>query len=199
MRFEFITNSKVYNIRSLDSKTTHFLMFGCSNVNISNVVISAPGNSPNTDGIKIGASTKIRISHSRIGTGDDCVAILPGSSNINISDVFCGPGHGISVGSLGKYPNEDNVYGLIVKNCTLSRTTNGVRIKTWGSSLASVAAGLTYQDIFMDNVANPIIIDQQYCPQAKCRRVCTINYLVLVINYKARKFTMGCFSFSGVT
>lgn len=27
--------------------------------------------------------------------GDDCVAILKGSSNINISRVACGPGHGI--------------------------------------------------------------------------------------------------------
>lgn len=184
MRFEFITNSKVNDITSLDSKTTHFLMFRCSNIYISNVVISAPGDSPNTDGIKIGNSDRIQISQTRIGTGDDCVSILSGSSNINISDVFCGPGHGISVGSLGKYRNEENVYGLIVKNCTFSRTRNGVRIKTWGSSLASIAAGFTYENIFMNNVENPIIIDQQYCSEANCLQVFMINYLVLVINNK---------------
>ncbi|XP_031285748.1 exopolygalacturonase-like [Pistacia vera] len=171
IRFEFITNSKVNDITSLDSKTNHFLMFGCSNINISNVVISAPGDSPNTDGIKIGSSNRIKISRTQIGTGDDCVSILSGSSYIDICDVFCGPGHGISVGSLGKYPNEENVYGLTVKNCTFSRTRNGVRIKTWGSSFASIAAGFTFENIFMNNVENPIIIDQQYCPEPNCLQV----------------------------
>ncbi|KAJ0047054.1 hypothetical protein Pint_04937 [Pistacia integerrima] len=161
----------VNDITSLDSKTTHFLMFGCSNINISNVVISAPGDSPNTDGIKIGSSNRIKISRTQIDTGDDCVSILSGSSYIDIYDVFCGPGHGISVGSLGKYPNEENVYGLTVKNCTFSRTRNGVRIKTWGSSFASIAAGFTSENIFMNNVENPIIIDQQYCPEANCLQV----------------------------
>lgn len=67
-----------------------------------------------------------------------------------------------SVGSLGKYDNEMDVRGLIVKNCTLLATTNGVRIKTYAGSDPSAAAGLLFKDIRMEGVKNPIIIDQNY-------------------------------------
>lgn len=39
-----------------------------------------------------------------------------------VSDVFCGLGHGISVGGLGKYPKEEGVVGLTVRNCTSTGT-----------------------------------------------------------------------------
>ncbi|PIA38346.1 hypothetical protein AQUCO_02800199v1 [Aquilegia coerulea] len=65
---------------------------------------TAPEDSPNTDGIHIGDSSFISISHSNIGTGDDYISFGAGSNNIHVSNVTCGPGHGISVGSLGKIP-----------------------------------------------------------------------------------------------
>ncbi|RRT31475.1 hypothetical protein B296_00054680, partial [Ensete ventricosum] len=48
--------------------------------------------------------------------------------------------HGISVGSLGKYTDEKDVIGLTVRNCTLTDTTNGLRIKTWQSSPSKLKA-----------------------------------------------------------
>ncbi|KAG6466865.1 hypothetical protein ZIOFF_075361 [Zingiber officinale] len=139
------------------------------NFDIESVTISAPGDSPNTDGIHIADSTNVTITNATIGTGDDCISIGPGNSNLNISNVHCGPGHGISVGSLGKNSGETDVVGLTVKNCTLNATTNGLRIKTWQSSPSRLkAAQFTYQDITMNNVYNPIIIDQEYCPYISC-------------------------------
>lgn len=73
-----------------------------------------------------------------------------------------------SVGSLGKYPNEQDVRGVSVRNCTIKDTTNGVRIKTWPGAPASQASNLTFEDIVMDNVSNPVIVDQQYCPGHSC-------------------------------
>lgn len=67
-----------------------------------------------------------------------------------------------SVGSLGKLPKELDVQGVIVKNCTLQGTTNGLRIKTYPASDPSRASGMLFQDIIMGNVENPIIIDQSY-------------------------------------
>lgn len=169
MRFEFVHNAKVHHIRSLNSRNAHFALYACHNMDIYKLRILAPADSPNTDGIKIGNSNGIRISRTIIGTGDDCIAIISGSWNIDISEVYCGPGHGISVGSMGKYANiEDVVTGVTVRNSSFHDTTDGVRIKTWASPVVGLAANFTYHDIQMDNVRNPIVIDQQYCPYPPC-------------------------------
>lgn len=71
------------------------VIFASEKVKVHNLRISAPSDSPNTDGIHIGDSTRISISRSEIGTGDDCISIGPGSKLVTISKVVCGPGHGI--------------------------------------------------------------------------------------------------------
>lgn len=77
----------------------------------------------------------------------------------------CGPGHGITVGSLGKCPNEEPVEDFLVTNCILNNTDNGVRIKTWPDTPGTIkVTGMHFEDIQMVNVKNPIIIDQEYCP-----------------------------------
>ncbi|KAF9615366.1 hypothetical protein IFM89_023017 [Coptis chinensis] len=135
---------------------------------VRDMKITAPNKSPNTDGIHISQSTKINITSSTIGVGDDCISIGPSSNNIYISKVTCGPGHGISVGSLGKYPNEQDVNGVHVQNCTLIGPDNGVRVKSWPGSPSSKATNLKFEDNIMTNVKNPIIIDQEYCPSKGC-------------------------------
>ncbi|KAL7129177.1 hypothetical protein ABFS83_13G046600 [Erythranthe nasuta] len=168
LRFDFLTNSKLSHIRSINSKNTHINIFACNYMEISKMRITAPSNSPNTDGIRIGSSNQISISDSVIQTGDDCIAMVSGSQNINITGVACGPGHGISVGSLGRNHEHEYVMNINIKNCTFFASDNGVRIKTWAPSLTSLASNITFQDIQMINVRNPIIIDQQYCPYSTC-------------------------------
>ncbi|KAI9196915.1 hypothetical protein LWI28_028058 [Acer negundo] len=184
IKFEFVKNAKINHITSLNSKNAHISIFGCDNLQFNKVRITAPGDSPNTDGIKIGKSKRISISKTSIGTGDDCIAILSGTSETDVSDVFCGPGHGISVGSLGKYKDEKNVVGLNVNNCTFKDTTNGLRIKTMASSTALSVSGFNYQNIFMNNVQNPIIIDQQYCPYPPCNLQTPSHVQIKDITYK---------------
>ncbi|BFG16004.1 hypothetical protein CerSpe_022780 [Prunus speciosa] len=169
LRFEFITNSRVHDITSLNSKNFHMHVFRCNHTTFQHLTITAPDESINTDGIHIGASTGINITHAKIGTGDDCVSIGDDSHQITVTDVTCGPGHGISIGSLGRYKEEKDVTGIIVKNCTLTNTQNGVRIKTWPDSPSpSTASNIHYEDIIMVNVSNPILIDQLYCPYTRC-------------------------------
>ncbi|KAK3003617.1 hypothetical protein RJ639_017994 [Escallonia herrerae] len=168
MRFDFVSNSKVNHIRSIDSKNAHFNLFACTNMNMSHIRIITPSWAPNTDGIHIGSSSNIQISHSIIGTGDDCIAMVSGSQDIDISDVICGPGHGISIGSLGRGQIDSVVTGVAVSNCTFVGTQNGIRIKTWAPSSAGLASGFTFEDINMNRVNNPIFIDQQYCPHPPC-------------------------------
>jgi hypothetical protein len=144
---------------------------GSHGVRIHRVSIQAPRDSPNTDGVHIQGSSDVRFTDSAVATGDDCVSVGPGTSDVLVSGVTCGPGHGISVGSLGRYPGEEDVRRLRVANCTIAGTSNGVRIKTWrGGSRPTSVSGLVFEDIVMRKVRNPIIIDQEYCPYASCRR-----------------------------
>ncbi|PON37218.1 Glycoside hydrolase [Parasponia andersonii] len=67
----------------------------CVNVKALNLIITAPENSPNTDGIHITESQNIHISNCVIKTGDDCISIVRWSKNIRATDITCGPSHGI--------------------------------------------------------------------------------------------------------
>ncbi|PON63588.1 Glycoside hydrolase [Parasponia andersonii] len=168
IRFNYVTNSLIRDIISRDSKQFHVNVFGSQNVTFSRVSVIAPENSPNADGIHVGRSIGIKITDTTIQTGDDCISLGDGSKKITVTKVTCGPGHGISVGSLGKYQNEEAVEGVIVKNCTIKNTKNGVRIKTWPDSLDGLASNMNFEDIIMENVGNPVLIDQEYCPGNLC-------------------------------
>ncbi|KAI9100930.1 hypothetical protein K1719_024054 [Acacia pycnantha] len=169
--FNFMNNSIIRDITSKHSKHFHVNVLGCRNITFSKFSIEAPAESPNTDGIHIGRSTQVKILHSNIATGDDCISLGDGSREVTVEDVTCGPGHGISVGSLGKYEYEEPVEGLVVKNCTFKNTDNGVRIKTWpGTSVKISVSRLHFENLVMINVTNPIIIDQEYCPWNQCSK-----------------------------
>ncbi|KAF4359764.1 hypothetical protein F8388_008326 [Cannabis sativa] len=170
VRFDYVTNSIIQDVISRDSKQFHINVLGGENITFSGVRVIAPENSPNTDGIHIGRSNGINIIDSNIQTGDDCVSIGDGSKQITVTNVTCGPGHGFSVGSLGKYKDEKAVERVIFKGCTMKNTMNGVRIKTWPDSTDGLASNMHFEDIDMENVGNPILIDQEYCPWNNCNK-----------------------------
>ncbi|PSS17861.1 Polygalacturonaseprecursor [Actinidia chinensis var. chinensis] len=150
------------NILVVDSPQTHILITGCNNVVIRYLSIKSPETSPNTDGIHISSSHGVFIHNTNIGSGDDCVSIGDHTSDIYITDVDCGPGHGVSIGSLGRSGNEVKVDNINVIRVRFNKTTNGVRIKTWQVGRGHVR-GVLYEDVNFMDVSNPIIIDQYYC------------------------------------
>lgn len=95
MHFMKVNNGRITNLAFKDSKGFHIAIHQSANVVIRAVDITAPADSPNTDGIHISGSTLVRITGITIGTGDDCISIGPGSYNITVANVLCGPGHGI--------------------------------------------------------------------------------------------------------
>ncbi|PON50944.1 Glycoside hydrolase [Parasponia andersonii] len=94
--------------------------------------------------------------------GDDCISIGDFISNITIVDIFCGPGHGISIGSLGKDGSEATVENITVHRAQFFGTSNGVRIKTYQAGRGNVR-DVSFVNLTFHEVQNPIIIDQHYC------------------------------------
>ncbi|KAK9141407.1 hypothetical protein Scep_011088 [Stephania cephalantha] len=162
------TNSKdvvINGLRSVNSQMFHIVINGCKNVNVRGVMIAAPGDSPNTDGIHVQMSTGVSITKSGIKTGDDCISIGPGTNNLWMESIACGPGHGISIGSLAKGLKEPGVENVTVKTAVFTGTQNGLRIKAWGRPSNGYVKGVLFQHATMNNVENPILIDQNYCPR----------------------------------
>ncbi|KAK8505377.1 hypothetical protein V6N11_057705 [Hibiscus sabdariffa] len=162
LHFHLCTNLRLHGLTHLNSQKNHISIHNCSGVSISDLHIIAPSDSPNTDGINIALSSQLLISNTFIGTGDDCVAINGGSSNINITSVTCGPGHGISIGSLGEDGTSENVDQVHVTGCTFNQTMNGARIKTVPGG-TGFARDISFEEITLIASGNPIVIDQHYC------------------------------------
>ncbi|XP_044960270.1 exopolygalacturonase-like [Hordeum vulgare subsp. vulgare] len=166
---DFCDDALIEGISIINSKFFHMNIYECKGVTVKDVKVSAPGDSPNTDGIHMGDSSNVNIIDTTIAVGDDCISIGPGSKQVNISGVTCGPGHGISIGSLGRYKDEKDVTDVHVKNCVFKGSTNGLRIKSYEDSKSPlVASKISYENIKMDDSGYPIIIDQKYCPNKLC-------------------------------
>ncbi|KAE8669782.1 Polygalacturonase [Hibiscus syriacus] len=107
---------RIHRLKSLNSQMFHIVINGCEKVHVQGVKIRAAGNSPNTDGIHVQSSKNVNIIKCSIKTGDDCISIGPGTKDLWIERVICGPGHGISIGSLGRNLKEEGVQNVTVKN-----------------------------------------------------------------------------------
>lgn len=129
------------------------------------ITIDTPAFARNTDGFDPMGSTNVTLTHSVIGTGDDNVAIKAGNastSHVSIVDNRFGSGHGMSIGS----EVNKGVSDVDVNLLTLNGTTNGLRIKS-DRSRGGLVTGVTYRNICMENVKNPIVMDTRYEPKAQ--------------------------------
>ncbi|XP_066333294.1 polygalacturonase ADPG2-like [Miscanthus floridulus] len=165
LSFHFCTSLRVQDLKVVDSQQIHVSIEDCTGVQLTGLSITAPGTSPNTDGIHITRSNDVQVTNCEIKTGDDCLSIESGTHNLHVSQVVCGPGHGISIGSLGDDNSRAEVSGITIDSVQLYGTTNGARIKTYQGG-SGYAKDITFQNMVMYNVTNPIIIDQNYCDKA---------------------------------
>ncbi|XP_042448848.1 polygalacturonase ADPG2-like [Zingiber officinale] len=161
------TYVQIWGLKLINSPMMHIAVGQSKNVYIGGITISSPSDSPNTDGVHIQKSQHVMVTDSVIGTGDDCVSMSDGAVDVSVSNVTCGPGHGISIGSLGIAGTVATASDIYVSNCTFSQTTNGVRIKTWQGG-SGFARNISFVNIKMNEVHYPIIIDQYYCPHKSC-------------------------------
>ncbi|PON88237.1 Glycoside hydrolase [Trema orientale] len=90
-----VSNAVLRGFTSADSKGVHIFITNSQNIRLRKLHVLAPADSPNTDGIHISTSNNVKVSKTIIKTGDDCIGMIKGSTNIAINKVLCGPGHGI--------------------------------------------------------------------------------------------------------
>jgi polygalacturonase len=114
----------------------------------------------NTDGIDPGSSTNVTVAHSWIDNGDDNIAIKTGTTHMSVLDNHFYSGHGMSIGS-ETYSGDSF---LLVDGLTEDQTTSGIRIKS-NVTRGGPVHDLTYQNICMRGVKNPIAISPYYTNQ----------------------------------
>lgn len=165
--FHSSSDLSIVGLRVKNSSKFHIVFNECTNVHVEWISIKAPADSPNTDGIHLEKTDNVKISNSFISCGDDCISIGTQSHNVEIRNVTCGPSHGISIGSLGRDKSRACVSNITVSDSIIRDSTNGVRIKTWQGGSGAVSR-VTFQNIQMETVKNPIIINQYYCLYDKC-------------------------------
>lgn len=136
-----------------------------------NLNVENPADSPNTDGLDPESCIGIEIAGVRFSLGDDCIAVK--SSKIYMGRKYKRPtekvlihqclmenGHGaVTLGS----EIAAGVRDFTVKDCLFSHTDRGLRIKTRrGRGKDSIIDGITFEDLVMDNVMTPFVINSFY-------------------------------------
>ncbi|KAB5569554.1 hypothetical protein DKX38_003347 [Salix brachista] len=97
IRFFMSSNLTIQGLKIKNSPQFNFRFDNCRNVHVESIRITAPALSPNTDGIHIENTNGVGIYNSVISNGDDCISIGSGCFDVDIKNITCGPGHGISV------------------------------------------------------------------------------------------------------
>ena len=119
------------------------------------------------------------------------MSIQTGCSNVYIHNVNCGPGHGISIGGLGKDNTKACVSNVTVRDSTFQNTLTAVRIKTWQGGSGSVH-DIKFLGIQVSEVETPIMIDQYYCDNSnKCSNDSSSAVAVSGIDYANIKGTFS--------
>lgn len=148
------------------------------------VTIKNPANSHNTDGLDPESCTDVLVLGTYISVGDDCIAVKSGkiymaeryqvpTSNMTVRQCCMRDGHGaVTVGS----EIAAGVKDVHIKDCLFMNTDRGLRVKTRrGRGKLSVLDDISFEDIDMDNVMTPFVVNSFYfCdPDGKTEYVST--------------------------
>ncbi|MDE5715623.1 MAG: glycoside hydrolase family 28 protein [Anaeroplasmataceae bacterium] len=156
-----VTNTPSWNLHPYFSSEIKFI----------DMKLISPKNSPNTDGCDPESCDHVDIIGVYFSVGDDCIAIKSGkiymgrkykkpSSNFNIRNCSMNFGHGAVV--LGSEMS-GGIKDINVSKCLFNQTDRGLRIKTRrGRGKDAIIDGITFENIKMDNVLTPLVINMFY-------------------------------------
>ncbi len=164
-------NIVFHGVTARHSPSWNFHPFHCENVSLYQVTVQAPKVSPNTDAIDPEGCDHVNIIGCRLSVGDDCIAIKSGKLELSkrfdwpadhhtIRNCLMENGHGaVTLGS----ETAMGVHNLDVSQCYFRATDRGLRIKTRrGRGKACDISGISFENIRMDGVLTPIVINMWY-------------------------------------
>jgi polygalacturonase len=171
MFFNRCRNITVHGVHICNSPSWQLHPFYSEKIGIYDIQISAPKNSPNTDAIDPESCDGVEIIGCRFSVGDDCIAIKSGKIDLGtklnrsanahvIRNCLMDNGHGaITLGSeIGA-----GVRNLEVSQCWFRGTDRGLRIKSRrGRGKNCRIDGVTFENIRMEGVLTPIVINLWY-------------------------------------
>ena len=141
------------------------------NIDVIDVKIENPWNSPNTDGFDPESCSGMRVLGVHFSLGDDCIAIKSGkiymgrkhkrpSCDMLVAHCLMESGHGaVTVGS----EIAGGVNNVKVTDCLFHDTDRGLRIKTRrGRGKDSVLDNIIFENIKMDHVLTPFVVNSFY-------------------------------------
>jgi len=154
-------NFTLYRIQLRNSPNFHVSYSHGNGFTAWGVIVNAPSNARNTDGIDPGNSTNVTITHCFIHTGDDNVAIKAPAgeptTHMTIAHNHFYAGHGMSIGS-----NTDGGASAIrVEDLSIDGADNGLRIKS-NLSRGGLVHDIEYDDVCIRNTKHPILMDSNY-------------------------------------
>lgn len=161
-----VNNSVITNLHIKNTPVHCMTFYACHNVSVLHTIIdNSDGNElitvlgkslqrgHNTDGFNVGKEAKssnITISHCKVINQDDCLAVNAGS-DITFTNNYCATGHGISIGSVGGWL-ENEVDRVTVANCSVVDSENGIRVKTTRGAIGRVS-NVTFADVKLSNIS----------------------------------------------
>ncbi|VEB35932.1 glycoside hydrolase family 28 protein / polygalacturonase [Legionella sainthelensi] len=160
----------IHSIQLRNSPKYNLHLVSTSDININNIVINAPADSPNTDGVNTHNIKNMTIDSIVVDNGDDGIAVNSDtgpSSDIKISNVTLIHGHGLSIGSQVYNP----VFDMTVTNVTMQDAQYGLRIKTrcpgedpakCSQTKTASISNISYENVTMSGVHYPIYFDLDY-------------------------------------
>lgn len=149
-------NSAGTNTLTFLNSPNHNLELFAAPMEVYNVYILAPGNSPNTDGIDVHGSPAY-IHNMTISVGDDHIAMH--ANDTLVTNCTFGTGHGASIGSLGANTALKNI---TVNHCSFNGAQQAIRIKCDQTGASGFLHDVTYSDITVADTETTIIITEDY-------------------------------------
>jgi polygalacturonase len=160
-------NVQICGIALVDSPSWNIHPVQCGNLLIDGVTITAPEDSPNTDGIDPDSCKNVRIANCYLSVGDDCIIIKSGykyrdngipCENITVTNCVFGKGHaGVGIGS----ETAGGVRNVVVSNCVCDGTQRGLRLKT-ARSRGNVVENIRASNVVMRDVGEAVVVTMFY-------------------------------------